>query len=74
MSDDDSSSEDEDYKPNNAEVNEAEADSKGQKRKRLEGEGGSKVICSLATTIQEHRAGERMGYRRIEKLPCMPSF
>jgi len=48
MSDDDSSSEDEDYKPNNAEVNEAEADSKGQKRKRLEGEGGSKTARASA--------------------------
>lgn len=46
MDNDDSSSEDEDYKPTTAEVDEAEAYSKGQKRKRTDGEAGLKVIST----------------------------
>jgi hypothetical protein len=44
MNEDDSSSEDDDYKPSVAEVNEAEADSQGQKRRKVEDEKGSKKV------------------------------
>ena len=64
MSDDESSSEDEDYKPTNADVNEAEANAQGLKRRKLEGEAGSKVMrpgcifskCveALAFAVAEH--------------------
>lgn len=35
MSDNDSSSEDDEYKPSNAEINEADADAKRQKRRKI---------------------------------------